>query len=372
MNASGKVYLLLIFCFLWCNSGLLAQDVCGNQEMVVSGTITDVNTNKPIPHVEVFISGTTRGCISNSSGKYSLKLPFAPCTLVAEHVSYNSFVKNIEGGTGELNIGLTPKNVSIGEVKVMGKSNRKRNLKYFYSHFTNKDRSKIKILNDSVLYFKMDKYEFSAFTNEPLIVVNKNLGYKIKVTIKEFGVKRIKYPDRISLPLKSSQGYEFVHVIGYYYYQELEATPIEQEVYKRNREQHYFGSTRHLLKSVYDDDLAKQGFELKTYPQKSGSMYGLREVKSLGENRGLKNFIIHGDSLQVTYTFDKNRQPFNKASNNSPYYKSETSTIRRTNSTFTVRENGKSTNAILDISGPLTRGSNMANSLPDNYFPTLK
>ena len=59
----------------------------------------------------------------------------------------------------------------------------------------------IEILNDHVLYFKSDKKEFIAHTNEPLIVVNRILGYKMKLIMKKFRVIRTEYPNGPKLKL---------------------------------------------------------------------------------------------------------------------------------------------------------------------------
>jgi len=172
--------MVLAMCFLHCT--LLAQaTISKSEEFILSGTVINSETRKPIPHAEIFISGTTRGCISDMQGNFILEVPYIPCTLVADHISYESFITPIVNKNEVLEITLKTNVFSIEEVKISGKNKRKKNLRYFYSYFIRKNKNKFEVLNDSVLYFKSDKKEFVAYSNEPLIIINKILGYKTKL-----------------------------------------------------------------------------------------------------------------------------------------------------------------------------------------------
>lgn len=74
-------FLIFIFC-------LLALQLASLAQTNITGKIIDSKPQTPIPHVEVFISGTTSGCITDSLGNFNQKAPFFPCTMVADHVSY--------------------------------------------------------------------------------------------------------------------------------------------------------------------------------------------------------------------------------------------------------------------------------------------
>ena len=62
----------------------------------ITGIVIDAQTQKPIVHAEVFISGTTTGCITNKDGSFSLESPFFPCVVVVDHVSYDSYIKTLK------------------------------------------------------------------------------------------------------------------------------------------------------------------------------------------------------------------------------------------------------------------------------------
>jgi hypothetical protein len=114
-----------------------------NKESSLYGKITDSQNQLPIPHVEVFISGTTSGCITDSLGNFKLKVPFYPCVMVAHHVSYESYIKPIEKPEVNYKIQLNPLNISIKEIDVSAKNRRKKNLRNYYTHFKKDVRNKI-------------------------------------------------------------------------------------------------------------------------------------------------------------------------------------------------------------------------------------
>jgi hypothetical protein len=340
------------------------------KEFVITGQVIDSSTNSPISLAEIFISGTTRGCISDQDGQFNLKVPFFPCTLVADHVSYESFIVSLDGNMSKLEISLKPKVVSIDEVLITGKSNRKKNLRYFYSRFVGEDKKKIEILNDDVLYFKSDKKEFIAYTIERLIVVNRILGYKMKLIMKRFRVIRTKYPNGPKLKLNSHIGQDYVQLSGVYFYEELKTNSLQEMLsFEQNRRLRYFGSDRHFLKSVYHGNYREQGFQLEVFPG-NRDLKGIRKVENFNTGFAGRNFIVDCDSVKVIYKYGKNRYPYNYSlQNESSSPNLEVSTIYRSNVIFTLRENGTSPNVSFIVVGPMVAAKNPANSLPMDYDP---
>lgn len=363
---------LIIFSVFFTSFQSFAQNPKSStqEELTLLGQVFDSETKQPIPFAEVFISTTTRGCITDQNGVFNLKVPFIPCTLVADHVSYDAYIAPLDGSLNKLEIQLSPRVIAVDEVKITGKNNRKRNLRFFYSHFIKEQRGKIKILNDSVLYFKSDKKEFVAYTNEPLIIVNKLLGYKTKLTIKKFSVTKAEYPNGPKLHLRSSQGNHFFQIEGVYYYEELKINSLQEMLtYEKNRRMRYFGSERHFLKSVYHGNAISQGFQMEIFPA-NRNLNGLRKIKNPHAAFAGKNFYMDCDSIRVTYKFGKGRYPYKYSmQNKTAITNKETSMIYRLSSFFTLRENGSSPDLSLTINGPMTSTNNLANSVPLDYDP---
>lgn len=360
-------FFALSICFIFAAIYLQAQS---NKNQIITGQVFDSKTKKPIPHAEIFISGTTSGCISDSLGNFVLRVPFFPCTLVADHVAYESFVKPLINNNTELKIELSPSNFEINEVSITGKNKRRKNLRFFYSQFLLNTKKKIEIPNDSVLYLSRSNKEFIAYTNEPLIIINHELGYKIKLTIKRFSVIKSEYPNGPQIPLKSVIGTNYIRSTGYYYYEPLETnSPNKIVEYQQNRRTHYLGSLRHFMKSIYSNTHQQEGFTLNIYPN-NRKLEGVKSVKHFDNGTAGRKYIIDCDSIKVTYTFGKGRYPYTytmlEKSNN---FNSELTTIYRSNYIFTLFENGISPDFDFVVSGKMANINFIANSLPQDYSP---
>lgn len=365
--------LFVVFAMCFSHATLEAQTTKYNkpEDFTLTGTIVDSETQKPIPHAEIFISGTTRGCISDMQGNFSLKVPYIPCTLVADHVAYETFTTPISSRIDTLKISLKPAIILIEGVKVSGKNNRKKNLRFFYSYFVSNDKRNIEITNDSVLYFKRTNDDFIAYTHEPLIIINKKLGYKIKLRLKQFRLQKAEYPNGPKVPINSNEGFFYVQLSGHYLYEPIEPESLEELLkYKRNRSSFYFGSARHFLSSVYSGTCSQNGFTLETFP-KTNDIVGIKHVKSYDFHPNGKEFVIDCDSIQITYEYGRHRYPssYSKRKNSANLMK-EISIIYHSNTIFTIFNNGVSPDRDCIVVGPLAGFDRLAYHLPMDYNPS--
>ena len=347
---------LLLICIL--TTSVFAQQT-------ISGRITDAETQLPIRHAEVFVSGTTVGSITDSLGNFRLKPPTRPFVLIADHVAYESAIVRITDDEF-VNLNLKPATITIGEINVSARNKRKKNLRFFYSHFIEENRNKIEILNDSVLIFHRDEMKFVAKTSEPLIILNNILGYKIKVILEEFSVIALDGPNGKLLPLNSMNGRKVTEFTGYYYFEPLENYLDEKtEDYRVNRREAYYGSYRHFLKSIYDNDTGKQGFKIETLPPQTKTAF--YEIGEYDDHT--KEYVIAADSLKVYYHFDKKGFPVAvEELSSGKVYSQKISVIHATNKSFLIRENGTSPELSFIIEGLMTIKS-IVNSLPEDYTP---
>ena len=350
---------LFIFCIL--ASNLFAQ------QQTISGRITDAETHLPIPHTEIFISGTTVGVITDTLGNFSIKVPFLPCTLVADHVSYDSYIKAIDKRQ-QLNIELVPSNFSLDEVNISAKNKRRRNLRYFYEHFLGESPQKTSILNDSVLVFQRDKMQFSATSTDPLIVENNYLGYRIKVILEEFKVIAREGPNGKQLALNSPNGGEVLQLKGYYYYEALEMEQPSKAVYfTKNRRLAYHGSYRHFLKSIFDNNPGAQGYQISIFPgEQTAAFYQIENSKLSTQT---KEYIILAKKLEIYYRFDEADYPIPEEFLHDRFtYSQRKSVFYPVKAPFLIRSNGTSPNLNFVIDGAMDV-TNFANSLPEDYTP---
>ncbi len=89
------------------------------QQITVTGKVTDSQTGEPMAGVNVVVKGTTIGTMTDASGNYSLSVPNRNATLVFSFIGYVSQEISLEGRT-QLNIALLPEVKQLEEVVVVG------------------------------------------------------------------------------------------------------------------------------------------------------------------------------------------------------------------------------------------------------------
>ena len=154
------------------------------EAQVVAGKIVN-EENEPVPYVTIFVPETREGTISNTEGKFKIKLPRGKYNFTIRSLGYLQANKEVIVNQDSLNLDITLKKQSyqIKEVKIFpGKEDpawfimRKAIAKAPYY------RSKIK-------HYQADLYIKSnfAFSNIPKVYKNKNKieGRKLKELIKE-------------------------------------------------------------------------------------------------------------------------------------------------------------------------------------------
>ena len=94
-------------------------------EQTISGQVTDVATNEPLPGVNILAKGTTTGTVSDVDGNYRLTVADAVTTLVFSSIGYTTEEIEINGRT-VINLALAPDIQSLSEVVVVGYGTTKR------------------------------------------------------------------------------------------------------------------------------------------------------------------------------------------------------------------------------------------------------
>lgn len=89
------------------------------QQAQVSGKVTDAASGQPLPGVNVIVSGTTSGVLTDTEGKFSINLPNADATLEFTFIGYNKIVVPVQGKT-TLNIEMVVNTTILDEIVVVG------------------------------------------------------------------------------------------------------------------------------------------------------------------------------------------------------------------------------------------------------------
>ena len=109
--------LLITFLLLFIQLSVFGQD------LILSGTISDADTNEPLPGATVVIEGTNTGAISDFDGKYTIRVAVGN-TLSFSSIGYKMETRVISQAD-QLNISLTPNN-ELDEIVVVGCRSQKR------------------------------------------------------------------------------------------------------------------------------------------------------------------------------------------------------------------------------------------------------
>lgn len=129
-----KIYskiIILALSFLFVTSAIFSLNAATREDLI-SGKIVDSKTQKPISHVNVYISKTQIGNMTDDNGQFSIKYPITnPVELAVSHISYEDYKIRLEPGRQytNLEISLKPQIFSSGS-NVIVTATREQKHKY--------------------------------------------------------------------------------------------------------------------------------------------------------------------------------------------------------------------------------------------------
>jgi TonB-linked outer membrane protein, SusC/RagA family len=115
-----------LLCFsLACNSMFAQQQPDASGAVTVTGTITDEQTNEPLPGVTVQVKGQQDFVVTDTKGAFSIKVSGPRDILVFTSAGYT--LKEVKvGNQTQMAIGMAPKRTGLNEVVVVGYGKQKR------------------------------------------------------------------------------------------------------------------------------------------------------------------------------------------------------------------------------------------------------
>ncbi len=99
--------------------------VTKNVAIIVSGTVTDTETNIAIPGVNVLVKGTTIGTSTDADGKFSLEVPDENAVLLFSFIGYQT-KEVLVGNQTSITVSLDADITSLQEVVVVGYGTQKK------------------------------------------------------------------------------------------------------------------------------------------------------------------------------------------------------------------------------------------------------
>ncbi|MFQ5640646.1 MAG: carboxypeptidase-like regulatory domain-containing protein [bacterium] len=185
MNRFANKLCLGLFLTLIYVSELLAQAASMQS---VFGYVVDAENSEPLPGVNVFLAYSTKGDATNKEGYFEIpKVATGAYDLIVSMIGYDVEKRKMhinDAFNDTLFFELKRKVFRAPEIKVTAakikdwKKNFKKFKKFIFSTTLNADECKI--LNPFVLDFPREKRGvFTAVAQEPLIIENRALGYKL-------------------------------------------------------------------------------------------------------------------------------------------------------------------------------------------------
>ncbi len=254
---------IISFITVSCTSGYrIINETASQPSANFIGKVLDQETDKPISNAKIWVEGTTINTLSDKDGVYSLEIPQGYYEIHAEAEGYQvgqtrAAVENIDGRIHDF---LLEKKLSRGgyedsnavssfpdetqneeSEKAKEASDKQQKIEKFINYYIN-DNLDCELVNPQALTFT-DYDEETLWVKGPidLIVLNRELGYRINITLNEYVSKEY-------------SGIVGLNVDADYFFEEM--TPKDQEeekIWEKNRRKYFKGSLRHFLIAMASD-----------------------------------------------------------------------------------------------------------------------
>jgi len=266
---------ILLIALLICISALAYNQV-------ISGTILDKKDKSKICFATVYFNGTFVGTASDINGDFKLDVSkSASMPLTISCIGYYSRTLTDFSTDKPLIIYLEPKDIEVSEVVVAAKSlarKRKANLRLFKEEFLGMTAiaRNCEIMNEKDISFNYgsDHDTLKAFASKPILIYNKDMGYKISFYLDKFEY----YKNNAS----------FSYSGNIIFNEDLTTDETNKQLYEDNRKLSYLGSRMHFFRALWANDLTSSGFDVRNSEDKNLS-YDDLVIKEVG---GIKGSLV--------------------------------------------------------------------------------
>jgi hypothetical protein len=274
-----KKYILL-FAILICYQSTISQ-------AILKGTVIGEESKQPLPFISVYLNNTSIGTTTNEQGIFVLKnVPAGKFRLIATSVGYETFDTLIDSRKRYngliIALRIKPDQLQGFAVSPPDPDGWKKWGKLFTDIFIGTvplRANNCKLVNPEVIKFRLNANNtLTAYSREPLLIMNYGLGYEITYKLEEFeydfNTKQINYS-------------------GYALFTDMVLThPNRANRYASERWETYRGSLLHFMRAIYANDLETQGFEMRS----------LGYISNPEKDRAKRLFSLHRDSVILDTT----------------------------------------------------------------------
>lgn len=225
----------------------------------ISGKVFSAKDSVALQGVSLYFDGTSIGAVTNSQGEFRLQETAATSPLVISFLGYENLIIDTSQKGGNLgSFYLQEKTETLAEVVVEPDTwSREKKLKHFLREFLGKtpEALKCRIKNPEVLelQYRPSMEVLTATAREPLVIINRHLGYEITYNLTSFTIEFSTGTSGLTFPLMVS--YE-----GTSFFKELTKKPRKKHL--RNRKESFYGSSLHFMRSLAARQLEENKFEI--------------------------------------------------------------------------------------------------------------
>ena len=219
------------------------------QAFSISGTVKHAKDGW-LPAATIFLDGTERKTYSNENGAFKLD-QISPGTyqLTVHFIGYKTLTKNviIEDKSIVLDLLLEHSEETLKEVVITSTVSKNKYLSMFLKSFLGETENgkSCQVLNPGILKFSEQLLSVTAKSNDFLEIINQNLGYKIRYSIRDFKLNRYT---------------SIASYTGECIFESLKGSENEELQWEENRRKAYEGSLMHFIRSLYSNTTNDNGF----------------------------------------------------------------------------------------------------------------
>jgi len=268
MKYFQKIIVALIM-FLW---------HCFVNAQVISGVVCDETTKKPVADVQVYLDGTSINTITNTMGRFELRSRSVLNTkLVLHHLLYKTAIINNPFGRIPDTLFIQERLYDLPEFTVLAdRFSRAQKMKAFREQFLGVTRAGkscvIQNEDDIQLTVNMQTGRLLASSENPIVVVNDYLGYRVSFILVDFWVQYgLSFVSLNDDYVQSS----FFAVVSYF----EDLTPENRRI-KRRRDNTFELSSNYFFKSFANDSLKENKFTLfnKQFPMDHRQYFSIKDT----------------------------------------------------------------------------------------------
>jgi hypothetical protein len=349
----------------------MAQWGFSQTSFFVKGKAFDDSTKMPLDGASVVCENTTRGTFTDRDGNFGIQLPMGGHNLIISFSGYESTSIRVSSANDNQDypeIRLKKKDKSLQDVVIQASNEVvngwEKHGKEFQQYFlgSTPNASLCMITNPEILkfYFSKKKNRLKVKAEEPVIIVNNALGYKIQYRLDSFIYE---YNTKAS----SYNGSAF--------YIETDTTEAQKGIWKVNREKAYYGSRLHFMRCYYDSTLSENNFTITAI--ETDSMSGKTAQEPINNpydstfygviNGSEKEILLIGKYL-IEYTGAPMEKSYLQANKYPLSAKEQLSTIELLDG-FVINENGFFYEQKMFVNSGYWAWKNLADQLPYDYWP---